>query len=169
MVAAGRFLRLDRVLYSSVHYPANYGFIPRTYCGDGDPLDVLILCQEPVTPLCIMRARPIGVITMSDEAGQDAKIITVADDDPEFASCNDVNELPRHRLREIQQFLRDYKTLEGKKARVGPLHGAARARKLIGDAVELYRREIYPTLGGAVRRNPTPAAPAPTGSASRKR
>ncbi len=140
-------LRLDRVLYSSVHYPANYGFIPRTYCGDGDPLDVLVLCQEPVAPLCIMRARPIGVITMTDEAGQDDKIIAVADDDPEFAGVEDVKELPRHRLREIQQFLRDYKALEGKRARVGPLYGAVRARKVIADAVELYRREIYPTLG----------------------
>jgi inorganic pyrophosphatase len=140
-------LRLDRVLYSAVHYPANYGFIPRTYCGDGDPLDVLVLCQEPVTPLCIMRARPIGVITMSDEAGQDDKIVAVAEDDPEFLQCNDVKELPPHRLREIQQFLKDYKSLEGKAARVGPLQGAARARKVILAAIALYREAIYPTLG----------------------
>jgi inorganic pyrophosphatase len=146
-------LRLDRVLYSSVHYPANYGFLPRTYCGDGDPLDVLVLCQEPVAPLCIMRARPIGVITMSDEAGQDDKIIAVADDDPEFAHCNDIRELPPHRLKEIRQFLRDYKALEDKQARVGPLLGAAKARQVIRAAVDLYRRDVYPRLG-------VPASPA---------
>lgn len=140
-------LRLDRVLYSAVHYPANYGFVPRTYCEDGDPLDVLVLCQESVVPLCIMRARPIGVITMTDEEGQDDKIIAVASDDPEFAHCKDVKELPPHRSREIQQFLRDYKSLEGKVAKVGPLFGASRAEKIIRSAVNLYRQDIYPTLG----------------------
>jgi inorganic pyrophosphatase len=140
-------LRLDRVLWSSVHYPANYGFVPRTYCGDGDPLDVLVLCQESVVPLCIMRARPIGVIAMTDEEGQDDKIIAVAEDDPEFAPCRDVKELPPHRLREIQQFLKDYKSLEGKLAKVGPLQGAGHARKVLQAAIELYRTEIYPTLG----------------------
>ena len=140
-------LRLDRVLYSSVHYPANYGFIPRTYCGDGDPLDVLVLCQQPVVPLCIMRARPIGVITMTDEEGQDDKIIAVAEDDPEFTHYDDVKDLPPHRLREIQQFLRDYKSLEGKRANVGPLQGATKARKVIRAAAIFYRDSIYPTLG----------------------
>jgi len=140
-------LRLDRVLYSAVHYPANYGFVPRTYCEDGDPLDVLVLCQEPVVPLCIMRARPIGVITMTDEEGQDDKIIAVAVDDPEFTDCNDVKELPPHRLREIQQFLRDYKSLEGKIARVGPLQGAKKAHAVIHGAIALYRDRIYPSLG----------------------
>jgi inorganic pyrophosphatase len=140
-------LRLDRVLYSAVHYPANYGFIPRTYCQDGDPLDVLVLCQEPVVPLCIMRARAIGVISMTDEEGRDDKIISVAVDDPEFIEVNDVKELPPHRLREIQQFLRDYKSLEGKIARVGPLQGARQAHKVIAAAADLYRDEIYPTLG----------------------
>ena len=140
-------LRLDRVLYSAVHYPANYGFIPRTYCEDGDPLDVLVLCQEAVVPLCIMRGRPIGVITMSDEEGRDDKIIAVAVDDPEFIEVHDVKELPPHRLREIQQFLRDYKSLEGKIAKVGPLQGAKHAHKVIRDAAALYRDEIYPTLG----------------------
>jgi inorganic pyrophosphatase len=140
-------LRLDRILYSAVHYPANYGFIPRTYCEDGDPLDVLVLCQESVVPLCIMRARPIGVITMTDEEGQDDKIIAVASDDPEFSHYTDVKELPPHRSREIQQFLRDYKSLEGKIAKVGPLYGSSRAKRVILDAVELYRREVYPSIG----------------------
>lgn len=141
-------LRLDRVLYSAVHYPANYGFLPRTYCEDGDPLDVLILCQEPVIPLTIMRGRPIGVITMTDEEGRDDKIIAVAADDPEFSHYEDVQELPPHRLREIQQFLKDYKSLEGRRARVGPLHGSSDARRVIRKAVRTYRETIWPTLGG---------------------
>ena len=140
-------LRLDRVLYSSVHYPANYGFIPRTYCGDGDPLDVLILCQEPVDPLCIMRGRPIGVITMTDDKGQDDKIIAAAVDDPQYNEIEDVTDLPPHRLREIKQFLTDYKSLEGKVANVGPLKRARDARKVIRNAIALYRKEIYPKLG----------------------
>ncbi len=149
-------LRLDRVLYSAVHYPANYGFIPRTYCGDGDPLDVLVLCQEPVVPLCIMRARSVGVIKMTDEEGEDDKIIAVAVDDPEVSHCSDVKDLAPHRLREIHQFLRDYKSLEGKVAKVGPLQGSTKARRVIRDAMELYRVKIYPTLGvpsGHVRSN----------------
>lgn len=140
-------LRLDRVLYSAMHYPANYGFLPRTYCGDSDPLDVLILCQEAVVPLCIMRGRPIGVITMTDDAGKDDKLIAVAVDDPEFAGVNDIKDLPPHRFREIKQFLKDYKSLEGKMADVGPLKGASEARKVIRHALELYRKEIWPNLG----------------------
>ena len=147
-------LRLDRVLYSAVHYPANYGFIPRTYCGDGDPLDVLVLCQEAVVPLCIMRARPIGVITMTDHDGQDDKIIAVAVDDPDFMGIDDIKDLPSHRLREIQQFLRDYKSLEGKVAKVGPLEGSKKAHKVIRDAIELYRDDIYPTLGVPATKRP---------------
>ncbi len=147
-------LRLDRVLYSSVHYPANYGFIPRTYCGDGDPLDVLVLCQEPVEPLCIVRARPIGMISMSDDKGQDDKIIAVAVDDPQYAETRDVAGLPAHRLREIKQFFADYKLLEDKVSRVGPLKRAAAARRAIREAVRLYAREIFPSLPP-----PSPAGP----------
>src|SRR5262245_16741231 len=140
-------LRLDRVLYSSVHYPANYGFLPRTYCGDGDPLDVLVLCQQPVVPLTIMRARPIGVIAMTDAEGRDDKIIAAAEDDPEFRHYKDVKNLPPHRLKEIQQFLKDYKALEGKVAKVGALRGAAEARKVILDAIRLYQTDVWPNLG----------------------
>lgn len=140
-------LRLDRVLYSAVHYPANYGFLPRTFCGDGDPLDVLILCQEPVEPLCIMRGRPIGVITMTDSREEDDKIIAVAEDDPEFSHTSDVADLAPHRLREIRQFLIDYKALEGRISRVGPLRGASQARRVIARAARLYRDEVWPTLG----------------------
>jgi inorganic pyrophosphatase len=88
-------LWLDRVLHSAVHYPANYGFLPRTYCDDGDPLDVLVLGQEPVVPLCILRARAIGVLTMSDDKGQDDKIIAVHVDDPEYATTGTSPSCPR--------------------------------------------------------------------------
>src|SRR5262249_38948184 len=91
-------LRVDRVLYSAVHYPANYGFLPQTFCEDGDALDVLVLGQEPVVPLCVLRARAIGVMTMSDEKGRDDKIIAVHADDPEYAAYSDITELPPHRL-----------------------------------------------------------------------
>src|SRR5439155_1407159 len=90
-------LWLDRVLHSAVHYPANYGFLPQTYCEDGDALDVLVLGQEPVVPLCILRARAIGVMTMRDEKGQDDKVIAVHVDDPEYAHYTDIAELPPHR------------------------------------------------------------------------
>jgi inorganic pyrophosphatase len=107
-------LRLDRVLYSAVYYPANYGFIPRTLGGDGDPLDVLVLMSEPVTPLCVLRARAIGMLPMRDEAGPDEKIIAVCVDDPEFNPFRDLDDLPEYRRRLIERFFLDYKVLEGK-------------------------------------------------------
>src|SRR6266403_763718 len=94
-------LWLDRVLHSAVHYPANYGFLPQPFCEDGDALDVLVLGQEPVVPLCILRARAIGVMTMRDEKGEDDKIIAIHVDDPEYAHYTDISELPPHRLREV--------------------------------------------------------------------
>src|SRR5262245_24190129 len=97
-------LWLDRVLYSAVHYPANYGFLPQTFCPDDDPLDVLVLGQEPVVPLCILRARAIGVLTMSDDKGRDDKIIAIHLDDPEYAHDRDVAEISAHRLRELERF-----------------------------------------------------------------
>ena len=97
-------LRLDRVLYSAVYYPANYGFIPRTFCDDGDPLDVLVLGQEPVVPLCVLRAKAIGVLGMRDEKGQDDKIIAVHVDDPEYAHYTELDQLPPHRLAELERF-----------------------------------------------------------------
>jgi len=140
-------LRLDRVLYSAVHYPANYGFLPRTYCEDSDPLDALVLMQEPVVPLCIVRARPIGVITMRDEKGRDDKILAVAVDDPEFSHYTDIDQLPPHRRRELRQFLLDYKTLEGKEVDVDEVKGAAEAHRVIADAIRLYREKVAPFLG----------------------
>lgn len=131
-------LRLDRVLYSAVYYPANYGFLPRTFCEDGDPLDVLALGQEPVYPLTLVRARAIGMITMFDEKGQDDKIIAVQHDDPAFAHYRDISELPEHQLNELQRFFLDYKVLEGKEVQIENLRGRIDANNTIRDAIRYY-------------------------------
>ena len=133
-------LKLDRVLYSAVHYPANYGFIPRTYCEDGDPLDALVLGQEPVTPLTMMEARAIGVMRMRDEKGLDDKIIAVSVKDPAFADYTDHVQLPGHVLREIRRFFEDYKTLESKQVVVEDFMGPADAIRIVQDALSLYRK-----------------------------
>ena len=134
-------LRVDRVLYSAVHYPANYGFVPRTYCPDGDPLDVLVLGQEPVVPQCLLRARAIGVMRMRDEMGEDDKIIAVHVDDPDYVSYRDIKELPPHRLRELHRFFMDYKVLEGKAVEVETPLGSVEALKSLRDAIAYYARE----------------------------
>ena len=133
-------LMLDRVLYSSVHYPANYGFIPQTHAGDGDPLDVLVLMQEPVVPLTIVRARPIGGFVMRDDKGIDDKIVAVAVDDPAFSHYQRHNELPPHVTVELMRFFSDYKALESKLSEVEELYGRARAGDVIEEAVAEYRR-----------------------------
>jgi inorganic pyrophosphatase len=133
-------LRLDRVLYSSVHYPADYGFIPRTYCDDGDPLDALVLGQEPVYPLTIVEARAIGVMRMRDEKGIDDKIVAVSVYDPAFADYTDKDQLPAHVLRQVRRFFEDYKVLEHKQVIVENLLGPAEALRIIREALELYRR-----------------------------
>src|SRR5213596_2356192 len=107
-------LRLDRVLYSAVHYPANYGFVPRSFCDDGDPLDALVLGQEPVFPLVVVEARAIGVMRMRDDKGIDDKIIAVNVRDPAVAEYTDRDQLPKHVEREIKRFFQDYKVLEHK-------------------------------------------------------
>jgi len=133
-------LRLDRVLYSAVHYPADYGFIPRTYCDDGDPLDVLVLGNEPVYPLTIVEARAVGVMRMRDEKGIDDKIVAVSVRDPSFADYTDKAQLPPHILRQVRQFFEDYKVLEEKQVVVDELLGPKEALAIIGDALELYRQ-----------------------------
>jgi inorganic pyrophosphatase len=135
-------LRVDRILHSAVHYPANYGFLPRTYCEDGDPLDVLVLGQEPVVPLCVMRARAIGMLAMSDEKGRDDKVIAVHVDDPEYEPYRDIAELPRHRLKELERFFLDYKALENKVVNVEDLKGRARAEDIVREAARLYAATI---------------------------
>jgi len=133
-------LKLDRVLYSSVHYPADYGFVPRTYCDDGDPLDVLVLGQEPVFPLTIVPARAVGVMRMRDEKGTDDKIVAVSVGDPWFADYFDKDDLPQHVLRQVRRFFEDYKILEHKQVIVEDLLGAADALVIVSDALELYRQ-----------------------------
>jgi inorganic pyrophosphatase len=133
-------LRLDRVLYSAVYYPADYGFIPRTYCDDGDPLDVLVLGQEPVYPLTIVEARAIGVMRMRDEKGIDDKIVAVSARDPAFAGYQDKDQLPVHLLRQVRRFFEDYKSLENKQVVVEDLLGPVEALAIIREALELYRR-----------------------------
>src|SRR5215471_19329519 len=133
-------LRLDRVLYSAVHYPADYGFIPRTYCDDGDPLDVLVLGQEPVYPLTLVDARAIGVMRMRDEKGVDDKIVAVSVRDPAYAEYTDKSQLPSHVLRQLKRFFEDYKVLEHKLVVVEDLLGPAEAIGIIEEALELYRQ-----------------------------
>lgn len=131
-------IRLDRVLYSAVHYPANYGFIPQTYAEDDDPLDVLVLMQEPVVPLTLVRARAIGVMTMIDTGKKDHKILAVAMDDPEFNSFHEAAELPPHRLSMLRRFFLDYKTLERKAVEVDEFAPKAAALPIIQAALERY-------------------------------
>ena len=133
-------LRLDRVLYSAVHYPADYGFIPRTFCDDGDPLDALVLSQEPVHPLTIVEARAVGVMRMRDEKGIDDKIVAVSVRDPQFADYTDKGQLPAHVLRQVRRFFEDYKALEHKQVIVEDMLGPEEALDIIREAFEMYRR-----------------------------
>ena len=140
-------LKLDRVLYSAVHYPANYGFIPRTFCEDGDPLDALVLGQEPVNPLTMMDARAIGVMRMRDEKGLDDKIIAVSVRDPAFSDYMDHRQLPAHLLREIRRFFEDYKTLEHKQVVVEDFMGPVDAIRIVQEGLDLYRQLRRGELG----------------------
>lgn len=140
-------LKVDRVLFSSSIYPANYGFIPRSYCGDGDPLDVLVLGHESVVPLSIIQARAIGVMKMTDQGDADDKIIAVHIHDPAMSDYTDINQLPSHIGREIQRFFEEYKILENKTVTVDDFQGRDVANEVIRASLALYRRE-EPKLRG---------------------
>jgi len=141
-------LKLDRVLYSSVHYPANYGFIPRSYCDDGDPLDVLVLGQEPVHPLTMMFVRPIGVMHMRDQGKADDKILAVAASDPTMNHIHELADAPPHAMTEIHRFFLDYKVLEEKEVVVDPFEGRDRALAVIRQALMDYEKLRTAAAGG---------------------
>lgn len=134
-------LRLDRILYSAVYYPANYGFIPQTLAEDHDPLDVLVLCQEPLAPLTLVDARAIGLMTMVDSGKMDHKVLAVAVDDPEYNGFQEAVELPPHRLQLLRRFFQDYKTLEGKSVEVEEFQSASTALPIIEAALERYSEQ----------------------------
>ena len=135
-------LRLDRILYTATHYPANYGFIPRTYAGDYDPLDVLVLCQEPIYPLTLVECYPVGVLRMTDSNEEDEKIIAIAKKDP-FLNCyNDISELPAQLSAEIMHFFEVYKQLEGKKTTIDKMMGRKEAEEVIQETIDNYKKEF---------------------------
>jgi len=135
-------LRLDRVLYTATHYPANYGFIPRTYAGDNDPLDVLVLCQENIDPMTLVECYPIGVINMIDSEQVDEKIIAVAKKDPFLNMYQDIEDLPSHISSEIMHFFEVYKQLEDKETVVEKIRGKEEAEKIIKEAIDRYNEKF---------------------------
>ena len=132
------FIILDRILHTSTHYPANYGFIPRTYADDGDPLDVLVLCSETIRPMSLVRCHPIGVITMLDGGKLDEKIIAVPFDDPTYNEYQELSELPKHVADEMGHFFTVYKSLEAKETVVNDTMDAQSARDIINKCRENY-------------------------------
>lgn len=131
-------LKLDRVLYSSTYYPANYGFIPKTYCDDNDPLDILVLSQIEMQPLCLVEAKVIGVMRMLDQGEADDKIIAVSAHDMSVNYINDIEELPPHFVKELRHFFEEYKRLEDKVVKIEAFQGARLAKKIIGHAINDY-------------------------------
>ena len=135
-------LRLDRVLYTATHYPASYGFIPRTLAKDGDPLDVLVLCQEPISPMTLVQCRAIGVMQMTDEDSADEKIIAVPLKDPSRAHYTDIWQLPPHTMEELKHFFTVYKMLENKTTSVHEILGHEAAEKIIENCIEMYKEKF---------------------------
>lgn len=133
---------LDRVLYTSTHYPANYGFIPRTYADDGDPLDVLVLCQEKIDSMVLVRCYPIGVIKMIDNGSVDEKIIALPFNDPSYSVYKDLSELPEHIFKEISHFFEVYKFLEDKETAVREILGRDDAEKIIAECIAAYNERF---------------------------
>ena len=141
-------LKLDRVLFSAVHYPAAYGFIPQTYCDDKDPLDILVLCSVDIVPMCLVEAKVIGVMQMIDGDEEDDKIIAVAAHDISVNHFNDIADLPPHTLNEMQRFFEDYKALEHKHVSVERFMGREDAYRIIEESITLYH-ETFPNGASA--------------------
>jgi inorganic pyrophosphatase len=139
-------LILDRVLFTSTHYPQNYGFIPLTFARDYDPLDVLVLCSEAIQPMAFVRAKPIGVLIMTDNGLPDEKIIAVAEDDPFYNGYHDISDVPSHIMDEIKHFFQVYKTLEGKDTSVDELLGHDKAIEVINSCLHEYKKLIAPKV-----------------------
>ena len=133
-------LRLDRVLYTATHYPENYGFIPRTYADDGDPLDVLVLCSEPIVPMTLVQVYPIGAVRMIDGGKQDDKIIALPMSDPTYRDVRSIHELPTHIFDQIRHFFTVYKQLENKQTAVKELFDRAEAEEIVRRAIEDYKK-----------------------------
>ena len=139
-------LILDRVLFTSTHYPQNYGFIPLTYAKDYDPLDVLVLCSEDILPMSFVECSPIGVMTMTDNGLSDEKIIAVANNDPFYNEYKDISEIPDHILEEIKHFFSVYKTLEGKETAINEIKGREAAVAVIEECLVAYHKQIEPKI-----------------------
>lgn len=135
-------LILDRILYTSTHYPANYGFIPKTYADDLDPLDVLVLCSEQLNPLTLVRCYPIGVMNMMDNGRNDEKIIAIPFNDPTYNSYTDISQLPQHIFDEMRHFFTVYKSLEHKETAVDEVQGREKALDIIDEAIESYKTKF---------------------------
>ena len=136
------FIKLDRVLYSAVHYPGDYGFVPQTLSEDGDPIDILIISNLPVHPSTIVKARPIGMLEMVDEEERDEKIIAVYVDDPRFNRYENIHDLADHQVLEIKHFFETYKELQGKKVTIESIKGREEALEAINEAIQKYK-EMY--------------------------
>ena len=136
------FIILDRILYTSTHYPANYGFIPRTYADDGDPLDVLVLTSEEIDPLVLVHCYPIGVIKMIDNGKNDEKIIAIPFEDPSYNAYADISDLPPHIFEEMRHFFSVYKQLEGKATAVDEVQGRDAAVEIIRHCIENYNTKF---------------------------
>ena len=139
-------LILDRVLFTSTHYPQNYGFIPRTYADDYDPLDVLVLCSEDILPMSFVECSPIGVLIMKDNGLNDEKIIAVANNDPFYNEYKDISEIPDHIMEEIKHFFSVYKTLENKSTAVDVVKGREEAKEIIANCIKAYHNLIEPKV-----------------------
>lgn len=135
-------IKLDRVLYTATHYPENYGFIPRTFAQDNDPLDVLVLCQEPLNPLTLVDCKPIGIIKMVDQGYIDEKIVAVALGDPFYSNFDDLSELPEFVGNEIRHFFKVYKTLEGKKTSVNAIRDHEASKRCIAQSMKAYQEYV---------------------------